>query len=396
MMKSTHIVALAALVGPLLVSSVAAEDAATIKPVDEIRTLSRIQNGLTNGQTSGLRVQHIVIRSIGHKFLSAPPEIWSERKNADAAIRFLLSGGDPSFARIGAVQDALPESHRRIFAAALAFAEGGRTKARKLLVGVNPRSLPPMIAAHIALVTGILLSRQKPELARKYLEDARLLGSGTLIEEAALRRQISVSVAEKKFDSFRGVADTYARHYRDSVYLGVFRERFSQNVLAVVDKGNKTRIRWLIDHIQRYNKDEQVAYSTLIAREAVLRGRPEIVAALTELGLDGKPASADMAAQLALYKSATSIFGKNPDEGAELLSLVDVERLERDDMAIYRAASRLLQQIREWPEPTASGEASQGEPPKAGLGQSRKLSSVATILEKGRAKLAAADTLLAR
>lgn len=396
MMKSTHIVALAALVGPLLGSSVAAEDAATIKPVDEIRTLSRIQNGLTNGQTSGLRVQHIVIRSIGHKFLSAPPEIWSERKNADAAIRFLLSGGDPSFARIGAVQDALPESHRRIFAAALAFAEGGRTKARKLLVGVNPRSLPPMIAAHIALVTGILLSRQKPELARKYLEDARLLGSGTLIEEAALRRQISVSVAEKKFDSFRGVADTYARHYRDSVYLGVFRERFSQNVLAVVDKGNKTRIRWLIDHIQRYNKDEQVAYSTLIAREAVLRGRPEIVAALTELGLDGKPASADMAAQLALYKSATSIFGKNPDEGAELLSLVDVERLERDDMAIYRAASRLLQQIREWPEPTASGEASQGEPPKAGLGQSRKLSSVATILEKGRAKLAAADTLLAR
>ena len=171
-----------------------------------------------------------------------------------------------------------------------------------------------MIAAHIALVTGILLSRHKPELARKYLEDARLLGSGTLIEEAALRRQISVSVAINKFDSFRGVADTYARHYRDSVYLGVFRERFAQNVLAVLDKGNKARIKWLIDHIKRYNKDEQVAYSTLIAREAVLRGRPEIVAALTELGLDGKPASADMAAQLALYKSATSIFGKDPDE----------------------------------------------------------------------------------
>ncbi len=396
MMKALHIAAFGALIGSLLVSSVAAEDAAAINPVEEIRTLSRIQNGLTNGQTSGLRVQHIVIRSIGHKFLSAPPEIWSERKNADAAIRFLLSGGDPSFARIGAVQDALPETHRRLFAAALAFAEGGRTKARRLLVGVNPRSLPPMIAAHIALVTGILLSRHKPELARKYLEDARLLGSGTLIEEAALRRQTSVSVAINKFDSFRGVADTYARHYRDSVYLGVFRERFAQNVLTVLDKGNKARIKWLIDHIKRYNKDEQVAYSTLIAREAVLRGRPEIVAALTELGLDGKPASADMAAQLALYKSATSIFGKDPDEGAELLSLVDVERLEKDDMAIYRAASHLLQQIREWPEPKASGEASQGEPPKAGLGQSRKLSSVATILEKGRARLAAADTLLAR
>ncbi len=396
MMKALHIAAIGALIGPLLVSRVAAEDAAAINPVEEIRTLSRIQNGLTNGQTSGLRVQHIVIRSIGHKFLSAPPEIWSERKNADAAIRFLLSGGNPSFARIGAVQDALPETHRRLFAAALAFAEGGRTKARRLLVGVNPRSLPPMIAAHIALVTGILLSRHKPELALKYLEDARLLGSGTLIEEAALRRQISVSVAINKFDSFRGVADTYARHYRDSVYLGVFRERFAQNVLAVLDKGNKARIKWLIDHIKRYNKDEQVAYSTLIAREAVLRGRPEIVAALTELGLDGKPASADMAAQLALYKSATSIFGKDPDEGAELLSLVDVERLEKDDMAIYRAASRLLQQIREWPEPKASAEASQGEPPKAGLGQSRKLSSVVTILEKGRARLAAADTLLAR
>ncbi|MEM7747687.1 MAG: hypothetical protein AAF346_05510 [Pseudomonadota bacterium] len=396
MMKSGHIVALAALLGPLLCGAVAAEDASAIKPVDEIRTLSRIQNGLTNGQTSGLRVQHIIIRSIGHKFLSAPPEIWSERRNADAAIRFLLSGGNPSFARIGAVQDALPESHRRLFAAALAFAEGGRTKARRLLVGVNPRSLPPMIAGHIALVTGILLSRQRPELARKYLEDARLLGSGTLIEEAALRRQISVSVVNKKFDSFRGVADTYARHYRDSVYLGVFRERFAQNVLAVVDKGNKSRIKWLIDHIKRYNKDEQTAYSMMIAREAVLRGRPEIVAALADLGLDGEPSSADMAAQLVLYKSATSIFGKNPDDGAELLSSVDVERLEKNDMAIYRAASHLLRQIREWPEPKTSDGGAADELPKPALGQSRKSNSVVTILEKGRAKLAAADILLAR
>ena len=396
MMKSTYILACASLIVPLLCGPVVAEDAAAINPVEEIRTLSRIQNGLTNGQTSGLRVQHIVIRSIGHKFLSAPPEVWSSRQNADAAIRFLLSGGDPSFARIGAVQDALPESHRRLFAAALAFAEGGRSKARRLLVGVNARSLPPMIAGHIALVTGILLSRHKPELARKYLEDARLLGSGTLIEEAALRRQISVSVAIKKFDSFRGVADTYALHYRDSVYLGVFRERFSQNVLTVLDKGNKRRIRWLIDHIKRYNKDEQIAYSTLIAREAVLRGRPEVVAALAELGLDGKPASADMAAQLVLYKSATSIFGKDPEEGANLLSTVEVERLEKNDAAIYRAATHLLQEIREWPGPKYAPADSAGEPPKAALGQSRKLSSVATILEKGRAKLAAADTLLAR
>ena len=138
MMKALHIAAIGALIGPLLVSPVAAEDAAAINPVEEIRTLSRIQNGLTNGQTSGLRVQHIVIRSIGHKFLSAPPEIWSERKNADAAIRFLLSGGDPSFARIGAVQDALPESHRRLFAAALAFARRGKDEGPQIAGWCQP------------------------------------------------------------------------------------------------------------------------------------------------------------------------------------------------------------------------------------------------------------------
>ena len=374
-----------------------AADPTAIDPVAEIRTLAQIQNGLTQGQQSGLRVQHVVIRSIGHKFLSLEPEVWSKPQNADAAIRFLLSGGDPTFGKIRAVQDAVPRSRQRVFAAALAFADGGRSRAGQLLSKINPRSMPHMIAGHVALVAGILLSPKKPAEARKYLEDARLLGSGTLIEEAAIRRQISVAVALKDYASFKRLADTYVLHFRDSVYLGVFRERFSKNVLAVLKKGNKSQIKWLIDHLNKYKKDVRLIYSTLIAREAVLRGRPDVSAALVKLGLGmkGVKIPAETSSQLALYKSATSIFGPDQDDGAKLLSLVDVAQLDKTDVAIHEAATFLLGRVRDWPQRQVpnkdpSGNTTTAQPRK------KKTNSVEAILKKGEARLAAATSLLAR
>ena len=395
-MKHTSSIILSATlqIAVLLCVSAKADDAA-LRPFAEVRTLAAIQNGLTHGQSSGLRVQRVIIRSISKKFVSAPPEIWSDNRNAAAAIRFLLSGGDPAFGRNPAVREALPQAYRQLFTAAMAFTQGQRAAARRLLADIDPRKLLPVVGGHVALVSGILLSSSDPAKAQRRLEDARLLGSGTLVEEAALRRQVEVAVAVREFNRFRSVADTYIRHYQKSVYAGVFRQSFSRNVLIVLEAGNKPRVDWLVKFLKRVRKEQRQPYYTAIAREAVLRGRSDIVAPITELGLEVAGREGEASAQLTLYQSAMSIFAGGVGKSEETLSAINVERLSRHDAAIHQAASSLVRRIEGWPKSTMAGPP---PPPnaKATLARKMRVRPLEEILEVGRVKLAAATELLAQ
>jgi chemotaxis protein MotC len=59
-----------------------------------------------------------------------------------------------------------------------------------MLKDVKPRAIPSSMSGHIALVQGRCLPHSDAPAAIERLDDARLLLPGTLVEEAALRREI--------------------------------------------------------------------------------------------------------------------------------------------------------------------------------------------------------------
>src|SRR5262249_28535186 len=152
------------------------------------RSLQAVQDGIANGNSEAHSGHLALIKQIGEKFLAADPNVWSNPQNGQAVVVFLLSGGAPQIVRT------LPRDRlnvdERLFDGALAYVEGRQDDAKELLKDVNPRAIPLSLSGQIALVQGTLLSSSDPTRAIERLDDARLLLPGTLVEEAALRREI--------------------------------------------------------------------------------------------------------------------------------------------------------------------------------------------------------------
>src|SRR5262249_9191434 len=146
-------------------------------------------------------------------------------RNGEAIVVYLLSGGAPQIVR------KLPRERinvdGRLFNGALAYVEGRQGAARELLKDVHPRAIPQSPGGPGGLVQGALLASADASVAIERLDDARLLLPGTLVEEAALRREILLVGQAGDFDKFEFLTQSYIRRYRHSVYAGDFWQRFS-------------------------------------------------------------------------------------------------------------------------------------------------------------------------
>ena len=70
-------------------------------------------------------------------------------------------------------------------------------------------------------------AEKEPAKALAYLDDARLLAPGTLIEEAAFRRQIALIASAGDGERYEMMVARYLRRFPNSVYAGNFRQQFA-------------------------------------------------------------------------------------------------------------------------------------------------------------------------
>jgi chemotaxis protein MotC len=109
----------------------------------------------------------------------------------------------------------------------LAYSRGISEADKTWLAEIDPRSLAPRGAAHLALrpgnadcggaiEQGDLLSGSGPHLA-----------PGTLLEEAALRRETVITALMEDFEKFEMLSSQYLRRFGDSVYAPEFTGRFA-------------------------------------------------------------------------------------------------------------------------------------------------------------------------
>ena len=114
---------------------------------------------------------------------------------------------------------------------------------------------------------------------------------GTLVEEAALRREIFLAGQLDDFDKFETLALQYFRRYRHSIYAGNFRQRFALSVARFSFAQKTDRFPRLVAVLDHLDRASQRSLYLLIARTALVRGKidmtdlaAERVMALTEVG----------------------------------------------------------------------------------------------------------------
>jgi chemotaxis protein MotC len=325
-------------------------------PVALVRSLQIMQEQIANGNVAAHAAQSALLERIEARFTQAPPDTWQDPRNARAAVVYLLSGGKPAVIRTLLSYDKPPAIEDRLIKGALAYVEGHEDEARDLLRPVDVRSLPPSLGGPVALVQSALIVRQDVAGAMAFLDEARLLMPGTLVEEAALRREIFLAGQVDNADKFEALAIQYVRRFRHSIYAGNFREHLAVALTRFSFAQNTnmfSRVQRILEHLDPASRR---SLYLMVARTAVLRGKTDMARLAAEQAAaasrDGSP-DGDRAR---LYRAITSVLGESYEDGMRDLARIDRKRLSVRDAELLDATQRLAGQVRKWPDGAAPGQ----------------------------------------
>ncbi|AXK81732.1 chemotaxis protein [Pseudolabrys taiwanensis] len=322
----------------LSLAAARAEDAhAAPEPHQLVRRLQSLQDEIARGNLDAHNAQPALLKRLGEKFHEADPAVWNEARNGRAVVTFLLSGGAPQVVRDLRARVKL-NIDEAILDGALAYVEGRSDEAKARLADVNVRTLPPTFGAQIALVQSALVAQSDPKQTIERLDEARLLLPGTLVEEAALRREIFVTGQVDDFDKFESLAIQYFRRYRHSIYSGNFRQRFALAVARFSFAQQTHRFARLVAILEHLDRASQRTLYLLIARTALVHGKIDMADLSAERAETLAEAGSTEQERARLYRASVRALRKSNEEAVSDLKKIDKGRLPQRDAELLAAA----------------------------------------------------------
>jgi chemotaxis protein MotC len=322
-------------------------------PVQLVRTLHLMQDQIAVGSTEAHIGQRGLLGILDDRFMNLEQETWRTTKNIRAAVSFVLSGGNPGILRklLDLGTSIVAESDRPLIEGALAYVEGREEAAQIALASLDPQSLPPTLGAQLALVQAALVVRKNAAKSDELLDFVRLQAPGTLLEEAALRRQVFVVSQTGNMEKFQSLATEYLRRYRHSIYAGNFRQRLA-SALTRIDFGKEaSRFEGAVAMMSELEPEARRDLYLLAARSSIEQGFTISARLLAEKAQELVESDKMSAARAKLYRAASLITSPQAIEDAvnDLRSL-DRSTLAEGDLELLNSALAIAGQIRKMPE----------------------------------------------
>jgi chemotaxis protein MotC len=345
--------AIAESTSPSLPNADQAQPATVPNPVQLVRTLHLMQDQIAIGSTEAHLGQRGLLGILDDRFMNLEPETWQSSKNARAAVSFVLSGGNPGILRklLELGSSIIAETDRALIEGALAYVEGREEAAQSSLASLDPRSLPPTLGAQLALVQSALVVRKNAAKSDELLDFVRLQAPGTLLEEAALRRQVFVASQTNHMGKFQSLATEYLRRYRHSVYAGNFRQRLA-SVLTRIDFGKEaSHFEGVVAMMSELEPEARRDLYLLAARSSIEQGFTTSARLLADKAQELAGSDKMSAARAKLYRAASLITSPQVIDGAvgDLRS-IDRSGLAASDLDLLDSALAMAGQIRTMPE----------------------------------------------
>ena len=355
-------------------------------PFELIRTLQSLQDRTAQGSTEALLAQRALRPEIESQFAAADASVWKDPRNAEAAVTYVLSGGSPDILRRLSALDPAPSIDPKLLAGVLAYAEGKEEKASAELRDIDPRDLTPSMGAQFALAQSALAVRTDPNRSLELLNTARLLAPGTLVEEAALRREIFVADQMKKPAEVESLARQYLDRFRHSIYAGNFRQRFAAAISHMdfaADPALFERVEDMVSSLEPAARGE--LYLTL-AIAALDKGNtvPAGKAAGLAVALVASDLGEESRARL-YHAAALAADPKSIDAAGDELKAVDLALLSPSDLFLHDAVMATVEGVKSGTDVPATA-AQQGAPLEA--------ADKTPLMSKAADALKAADSLL--
>lgn len=325
------------------------------EPYKLVRSLQRIQDEIADGDKSALGMQLELVKLIDKGFRDMNAAELHEPKNAKALIAYAMAGGNPEtlqtrLADLGGRDDEIV----RLAIAILVYQKGAGRTAEARLKNVDPIKIGGLFGAYLGLVRGLV--SKDDDSARKDFDAARLLAPGTLVEEAALRRLMTIHKRRQDPHSFLRIASRYARRYIASPYAVQFAGEFVDGVIVL---DGLMDIEGVVEVVEFMPEPYRSAVIVRLMRTATVEGHSGLVRNLAELVPDEKDDTSEpgidpqIDARQALYAQISEVTSENIDAAVGELEGIDRAVLSDGDRELLDAVLAIAKAVMD-PEPTVT------------------------------------------
>jgi chemotaxis protein MotC len=342
----THVGRAVVFLAALHASGVArAEDFASM-----VRDLNAMQNLMAVGNSAARDRAAKQFDLIDMAIETVEPEGWRDERNVRAAIVYLLCGGAAT--RLREIHEAqfVGGDLAGLLGASVEYADGREGGIPKALMEMNARDVPPVVGGHLALVQGGALIGVDNARATALFDLARLLMPGSLVEEAALRREIAILDPVRETGKLAMLAGRYIAKYAASPYAQNFWEAFRRATVeekTIVDRPGPFEP--LVD---KAPTTLRLSFYLALARGALQSGKFDPA----RKAIDKAAVSATTpAAQKRIDAYRSILVALTEERGGEDLRALEQKRLEKEDAELVALASSVVSRLsaRVEPEPRA-------------------------------------------
>lgn len=327
----------------LTAPAVALPDMSELQPYQMVRSLQIVQDRIAGGDHASMPMQMKLLELIDMRMRNAAATEFEDPRNIQALMVYAMSGGNPSTVASGLARLKIPEHERKAGAGVLGYLTGDTEQARAALSSIDPADHSNEVAAFLSLIKGSVMSIEKPAEGLVLLDQARLLSPGTLVEEAALRRTVTLAISTGNSRKFLQAAEQYTRRYLRSPYASQFAESFV-NGLITLRKGLNLQaaedaIAWMTD------EQAKTIYLRL-ARRAAIDGDAEFLefASMRAAAIPETKIS-DAAARSDLYSSISSVTSATVVDVLSHLEKLPKSGLSEKDRALLDAAKAVANEV---------------------------------------------------
>ncbi|MCM2472822.1 chemotaxis protein [Rhizobium sp. CG5] len=341
-MRPFRVIVLAAL-GLASTGPLGAQTLDSIEPFRMLRSLQFVQDSVVLGDHSAADMQRFMLETIDSRLRSSDASVFEEPRNVDAALIYAMSGGNPATLEFLVARDVDGNFDNRVTDALRKYLSGKGTLIAKSLAEMVPEYRDQKIGPYLALVAGNVTITRDPAAALKFYDWARLTAPGTIVEEAALRRSLSITLDTGMVEKGAAYSNRYARRFLHSPYASQFADLF---VRLVVDHFDKLDEQYILTTLSFMDEPRQREVYLRIARQAAINGNTELARlgashakALSGQVDDGMDALAD------LYGGVADVSTGSVEAAMQAILDISDENLSPSDRALRTAAQAVAEEV---------------------------------------------------
>jgi len=313
-----------------------------LQPYQMVRSLQLVQDRIAGGDHAALPMQNKLLELIDFRFLNADNNEFAERRNFDALMIYAMSGGNPATVAARLEGLSLDEADTAAITGVLNYLTGDVAGARDAMATIRHWDYPQEVAAFLALVKGSVVANDDARAGMATLDRARLFAPGTLVEEAALRRTLSLAVTAGDAERFMQASEQYARRFLRSPYAAQFAETFVSGVTALRNDLVLGRVEETVSWMTQ--EQAQTVYLRL-ARRAAIDGDTKLLSFASQqaAGQGMQTSAADPRRKL--YSSISSVTSEAVEDVLTQLTGLDASQLSTADRVLLEAARMVANEV---------------------------------------------------